>query len=138
MRPSGLNNLISLMTRHRNCFGAISVLLICLPKIAVRNKFKCNEFSVSAVHLPLLKFERLLKAFAWILRSKSYMRAKVLKAKLTIRTGKLQVEDYEAARYAIVKTTQKQGFPDAAKCSVSQTDVNDPSTRRKKKMLMDL
>ena len=74
-------------------------------------------------------FEKLLKAVAWILRLKSYMRAKVSTVKLTIRTEILQVEDYEAARYAILKATHEQRFPDAAKCLVPQTDVNDPSTR---------
>ena len=78
-------------------------------------------------------FEKLLKAVAWILRLKSYLRAKVSKTKLTIGTGILQVEDYEAARYAILKATQEQGFPDAAKCLVPLTDVNDPSTRIKQK-----
>ena len=62
-----------------------------------------------------LTFEKSLKAVAWILRFKSYLRAKVSKTKLTIGTGILQVEDYEAARYAILKATQEQGFPDAAK-----------------------
>ena len=45
----------------------------------------------------------------------------------------MQVEDYETARYAILKATQEQGFPDAAKCLVPLTDVNDPSTRIKQK-----
>ena len=71
-------------------------------------------------------FDKLLRTVAWILRFIGYLQQKHLKTELTIPIGQLQVNDFEAARCAILKAMQSQIFPGVAK-SLSSRKANDES-----------